>query len=304
MIPVPELELQDADGGIYPLEFPGLSVMEVSGLGMPPIRHWTTRSPYQHGRTHWGYAIQPRVVNLMIASKGGCDQGRWDRRRANCDMLSPLPGALILRLTYPDGSTFELHDVWYVGGYELSSADQYRDGYQIGGIQLECQDPLWKWAYAPLDAGESHDAEGRTCVSDDTWTLANALVFPFVGPYLLGTTIGTNTLTCTNDGTWAIKPVLCVEGPIDDWIITNTTTGDLLMWDGYSIAAGEIVTIDVPAKTVTNAAGDSLIAYVRGNFGTFHLNPGANTIEVYASGGVVNLTTTISVCWFVEFIGL
>ena len=48
---------------------------------------------------------------------------------------------------------------------------------------------------------------------------------------------------------------------------------------------------------------DNLSTYVGGDFGTFLLQPGANVLSFWASGGVVPATTTISVCWYVEFIG-
>lgn len=302
-LPVPELELQDANGTVFPLEFPRRHLMEMSGLGMPPIQHWSTRAPFQHGRSHWGYAFGPRVVNLVLYS-GGCNrQSVYDARAANVAMLNPMNSPMKLRLTYPNGHTYELHDCWYNGGYELSSTEG-GSRFQRGGVQLVAYDPFWKWATAPLDAGESRDANGRICVSDDTFTLATALVLPFTGPFLLGTTVATNTLAVTNDGSWAIKPVITITGPVEDWTLTNGANGDVLTWDGYAIAAGEVVTLDIPNKTCSNGAGDDLIAYVGGNFGTFALDPGLNTLTFWGSGGVVDGVTTVSVCWYVEVLGV
>ena len=63
------------------------------------------------------------------------------------------------------------------------------------------------------------------------------------------------------------------------------------------------MTLDIPAKTVTNGAGDNLRAYVGGNFGTFELEPGANVLTWFAIDGVVNATTTVGACWYVEILG-
>jgi len=301
-IPRPELELEDADGTIYPLEFPGRHVMEVGGLGMPPVVHWTTRAPFQHGRSHWAYVFQPRTVNLVLYNQGGMRNCMWEGRAANVEMLSPRNGPHKLRLTYPDGETFEVHDGWHNAGYELSST-QGTHTTQIGDVQMVFMDPFWKWVTAPLDAGETRDADGHICVETSTFTLQNQLVLPFVGPWLMGTTVATATLNCTNDGTWAVKPVVVMEGPVEDWTLTNPANGKQLTWDGYNIAAGEVVTIDIPAKTVTNGAGDNLRAYVGGNFGTFDLEPGANALAFWASGGVTNAVTTLGVCWYVEILG-
>lgn len=304
--PAPELELEDADGNVYPLSFPDRLLQSIDGLGMPPIQHWTTRSPYQDGRTHWGYAIQPRVINATFYLRG-CDRSdMYTLRRAYIAMLSPRTGAMKLRLVTPppDPRKYELHDVWVSGGGSLSSQDQPMPTRQIDGIQLTANDPIWKWTNSPLDGGESRDADGRTCIVDSSWTLENELVLPFTGPYLLGTTTGENTLTCVNDGSWATKPVITVEGPINDWVISNMTTGHFLSWNGYTIAAAEVITIDIPGKTVTSSTAGDLTTYLSGDTGSFALDPGSNTINVFASGGVVNATTEISVCWYVELLGV
>jgi hypothetical protein len=304
--PAPEIELEDANGTVYPLSFPDRLLQSIDGMGLPPIQHWTTRSPYQDGRSHWGYAVQPRVLNLVLYLKGCNRSDMYAKRRANVDMLSPRNGAMTLRLITPppDPRQYELRDVWVSAGYTLSSQDQPSPIRQVGGVQLTAYDPIWKWTNAPLNAGESRDAEGRSCVVDDTWTTSAELTLPFTGPYLLGTTTGTNTLTCTNNGSWATKPYITLEGPCNDWVLSNATNGDRLSWDGYQIATGETITIDIPGKTVTSDVSGDVSTYLSGDTGSFELDPGANSLTVYASGGIVNLTTTISVCWYVELLGV
>jgi len=306
-----EFTLIDDGGTEFPLLPEARHALEVSGLGMPPIHHWTTRSPFQDGVTHWGYAIGPRTVDLILASQGCGRGGMYAYRRANVEMLSPRNSPLRLRLNVPgEALTYELREGWYQSNYELRSTDQSTgDGSvwnQVGAARLQFMDPLWKWVNSPLDVGETRDADGRTCIVDDTWTLAPALVLGFTGPFLLGTTAATNTLTCTNDGSWAVRPVLTVEGPIEDWVISNATSGHILIWDGYTIAAGETVTVDIPGKTATSdltTPATDVSTYLSGDTGSFALEPGANTLDVFASGGVVHLTTTIGVCWFVELLG-
>jgi hypothetical protein len=306
--PYPELELEDASGNVYPLSFPHRLMQSVTGLGMPPINHWTTRSPYQAGETHWAYAFGPRVINMVLLLKG-CDRtDYWDKRRTNIEMLMPSAGPHKLRLVTPDIKKYELHDVWVTGGYELSSDDNLGSPrVQIGQVQFTAYDPIWKWVNSPLGAGETRDANGRTCIVDDTWTLTAALVLPFTGPYLLGTTTGANTLTCVNDGTYATRPLITFEGPVEDWSISNSTNGDMLMWDGYTIQAGETVTVDIRDKTCTTNLGGTttdVSTYLSGDTGSFALDPGSNTITVFASGGVVNAVTTVSICWYLEVLGV
>ena len=302
--PAPELELEDVNGNVYPLSFPGRLLQSIDGLGLPPVAHWTTRSPYQDGRTHRGYAVQPRVINAVLYLRG-CDRAdMYAKRRANIVMLSPRNGPHKLRLVTPDLLKYELHDVWVTGGYTLSSQDQPMPTRQVGGVQLTAYDPIWKWTNSPLDVGETRDAEGRTCVIDDTWTLTPRLIFPFTPPYLLGTTSADNTFTCTNDGSWAVRPTITMEGPISDFVISNTTTGQFLIWNGLDIATGETITIDIPNKTTTSDVTGDVSVYLSGDAGSFILDPGINTINVFASAGVVNAVTTIGLCWYVELLGV
>lgn len=301
--PYAEIELEDVDGNVYPLSFPTRLEQAISGLGMPPIRHWTTRAPFQTGQSHWGYAIGPRTINIILYSRG-CDRAdMYTKRRANVQMLSPMSGPHKLRLITPEWEKYELQDVWYIGGYELSSQEQPAPNVQVGAVQLMAYSPLWKWLTVPLAAGQTRDADGRSCTAEDTWVTTDHLVLPFTGPFLLGVTTGELTMTVTNNGSTVIKPVITVEGPISDFTISNLTTGKILSWDGYDIAAAEIVTFDIEGKTVTNGGGDNLINYVSGNFGTWDLNPGANNIEVW---GVepTDATTEIAVCFYVEVLGV
>jgi phage-related protein len=90
-------------------------------------------------------------------------------------------------------------------------------------------------------------------------------------------------------------------------VLTNTTNGKQISWDGYQIAAGETITIDIPGKTVTSditTPATDVSTYLSGDTGSFELDPGANALTIFASGGVVTLTTTISVCWYVELLGV
>src|SRR4030042_5223697 len=139
--PAPEIELEDASGVIYPLSFPDRLMQAICGLGLPPVTHWTTRSPYQDGRSHWGYAIQPRVINMVLYLRG-CDRAdMYAKRRANVVMLSPRNGPHKLRLITPNLLKYELHDVWVTGGYTLSSQEQPMPTRRVGGGQFQAYDP-------------------------------------------------------------------------------------------------------------------------------------------------------------------
>jgi hypothetical protein len=307
-LPLLEFELEDVDGNVFLLGPRQRHALEISGLGMPPVQHWTTREPYSHGEVHWGYAFKPRFVDIILATQGCGRDGMYEGRRDNIEMLNPMNGPHKLRLKVPRANlVYEVHKGWYVDGYELTSTEQSQnsDGTwnQVGSPRFKFMDPMWKWVNSPLDVGETRDADGRTCISDNTFTLTPALVLPFTGPYLLGTTTALNTLNCTIDGTWEVKPLITITGPAYDWTLSNAANGDFLSWDGYNIAAGESIAIDIPAKTVTSTVVGDVSTYLSGDTASFSLDPGLNVLTFFASGGVVHLTTQLDVCWFVELLG-
>ncbi len=53
------------------------------------------------------------------------------------------------------------------------------------------------------------------------------------------------TESLVNDGTTRFWPVFRVQGPTSNFTITNTTTGELLHWDGPMVGTGEYVEIDM-----------------------------------------------------------
>jgi hypothetical protein len=302
--PFPELELIDYLDNVYPLVMPTRGVSEWSGFGMPPIRHWTTRAPFQTGESHWGYAIQPRIINVVMHTRG-CDRNdMYDKTAANVQMLSPMTGAMRLRLITSDLRKYELHNVWLTGGYELSTQDQRTPRRQSSGLQLTAYDPIWKWTNSPLDAGETRDADGRTCVATDTFTVYENLVLPFTPPFILGSTADPVTLTCVNDGSVEMSPTISISGPVQIWELTNQTTGHALSWSGRDIYAGETLVIDIPNKSILIDGTEYAGVHLQGDIANFFLTPGSNTIQFQGYGGIISGTTEVAVCWYVEVLGV
>lgn len=303
-----EFEIEDADGNRFVLELPKRHVTSIAGLAMPPVRHWTTRSPFQHGRSHWGYAFQARTVTIGLLLDACGRDVHWDYRQENVGIFNPMNGPLKLRLRRQDRHVYELHGGWYQGGYELQATDMDDPSSVEGASQIEFMDPFWKWITAPLSDGQSRDDDGRTCVTAWINTTTSELQLPFTGPFLLGTETGTLTFTGYNAGTWAAKPVFTVEGPVGDWILTNNTNGRQMSFTGYVTGDFETVTIDVPNKEAYNDDGDDLTPYVGGDFATFELDPGTNSLTFFGvdldSSGLYPPWPYITACWYVEVLGV
>ena len=302
-----EFELEDKDGTLYPFEGPTRHLTGISGIAMPPVKHWDTRSPFQHGESHWGYALQPRLVTFGIQTVG-CDRNDlWERRQKNMDMLSPLRSPHKLRFHREDEHRFELHEGWYQGGYELAESDQDDPFASTGPARLKFNEPAWKWVTVPLEAGQTRDNEGRVCALTVTFTTVNHLVLPFSGPFLLGTTTGTADVSANNAGSWEVKPVITITGPCSDWTLTNNDTDHQISWDGRLIDDGETITISVPDRTAVDDDGVSVLEYLSGDYATFALEPGDNDIEFWTADiedGLYPNWPTIQMCFFVEVVGI
>lgn len=73
-------------------------------------------------------------------------------------------------------------------------------------------------------------------------------------------------------GTVRARPTITITGPAENPSIDNVTTGTRIRMN-YTVAAGEVVTIDTLALTVTNADNENLHPYTTGDMATFGLEP-------------------------------
>ena len=108
-------------------------------------------------------------------------------------------------------------------------------------------------------------------------------------------------------GTVRARPTITVTGPAENPVIENTTTGTSITMD-YTIAAGEVVTIDTLALTVTNAGGTNLLPHTRGDLATFGLEPAPqapNRVNnvVVNFGGATGASATV-LTWKNRYIGI
>lgn len=115
-----------------------------------------------------------------------------------------------------------------------------------------------------------------------TWTTPAAeTFFPFFPLELAESTINQDPVTITVAGDVAVWPVWTVTGPFEGVRLTlGTRTFELV----YSAGAGDVVTIDTGAKTVTLDDGTSLFSSVTEPF-LFQLEPGDNDVTIVVTDG-------------------
>lgn len=110
------------------------------------------------------------------------------------------------------------------------------------------------------------------------------------------------SLSLAYEGDLPEYPVIVINGPISDPILTNTTTGETLDFTGYTIGSADFYTIDLRygSKTVRNSGGDNRIGQLSNDsdLATFHVEPApvaAGGTNVFSLSGTATGTATAAV---------
>jgi phage-related protein len=247
-------------GGI-PLNLFG-SVTDITGVsGFPQRRGDNITVPYRDGRIHTTKYFEQRTLSFGMAISG-MDIVDFSRK------MDTLKGLLALRTQQT------LTNVLADGTTRTASAIVNKD--------------LAVKQYSP--------------------TFAKIVIeFQMASPFFRGSTLYTSTTTIdaspkaatiTNPGTAAeSNPKFILTGPLQDTVITNSTTGFVLTYTG-TIASPRVVTIQT-AATGEYTCADDLANNLIGNLShtpgveLMLFNPGANVLSIAddtATTGTVNIT--------------
>ena len=110
-----------------------------------------------------------------------------------------------------------------------------------------------------------------------------------IGGYVFAPSTGGGPVTVTVNGVDSANPVWHVLGPATNPTLTNSTTGEALVWNG-TVPSGQELIIDMGAQTAT-MEGANVFEFVSGSWIT--LAPGTNRISYTAA----NTTTPSTVYW-------
>jgi hypothetical protein len=128
------------------------------------------------------------------------------------------------------------------------------------------------------------------------------------GDFLIG-----ETFTIAYMGDWLEYPIIKINGPITNPIVTNVTTGDTLDLTGVALGNDDSVTIDCRYghKTITHSNGANMIANLSADsdLATFHLAPvdgldetKANVITV--AGELASTQTRVDITYYNRYTGI
>jgi hypothetical protein len=230
------------------------------GIGGAEVRNLYERGPQQDGVSDLGYRIDPRTVTLGI-SFVGTSAANLDARRGTLEYhFVPRAALGTLQITRDDNEVRELY-ARRTGPLDMPLVREHRPGnLHKTALQLFAPNPFWTKpteGSTPLDIGLS-----------------------------LPTSIGYG-------GDVREYPVIALTGPIANPVITNTTTGEVLSFNGFTIGAGTTYHIDLRygRKTVVqgtvNKIGELTAA---SDLASWHLEPlpvaagGTNVITINGSG--------------------
>lgn len=163
----------------------------------------------------------------------------------------------------PDGTIF-------VGGTLSASGT-----YPISPRYAFWRDPVWI-----AGDGDTNALTIDALVFADDGTMA-------IGGYFVGVLKYPYWFTLTNIGGARALPSFTVNGPGRLYHIVNHTTGARLDFN-IALLAGEILTVDVQAKTVTsNFRGNMISAEIGHALGQFYLAPGTNYLSLFVDENIM-----------------
>jgi hypothetical protein len=110
------------------------------------------------------------------------------------------------------------------------------------------------------------------------------VAFDWTFPLTFPASSAVGSVSVTNSGTVPVDPVLRLYGPCTDPRVENQTTGERMVFNGLTIAAGDYLEIDTKNATIrlnglSNQSRYSKLSFAVSTFP--HLEPGLNTVRYY-----------------------
>lgn len=124
-------------------------------------------------------------------------------------------------------------------------------------------------------------------------TNTGGMTFPASFPLAFGSVGTGGLLTLVNSGTFPTRPVLTIQGPIDNPVVENVTAGRLLSF-GISLASTDSLIVDLDARSVLLNGTASRRSSLRTGSSWWELAPGSSTIRFRANTYQAGAVLTVS----------
>jgi len=288
------VEITPAGGAAILLDSYGALIAH-DGWGMPPQRPLLERGPMQNGATWRDYRLDPRIGTLVIRMRSTELADMYSLRNQLINSLKP---GSALELSFNTGLGLRIFDAYYNG--EFSGEWNAKDwAAQRIAINFFCPDPTCRG-----DAGEASADFGAGAVNGE---------IPMSVPMIVGSTALNGTMIFDYDGNAPEYPIITIEGPVTDAVVTNTLTGDKLDFTGATIVAGDYYRIDTRYgyKAVTDKAGNNQIDKLSAgsDLATFSIRPTSGGAPPYTqiismTGGSIGAGTRLTFVYDARYLGI
>lgn len=255
-------------------------------LGMAEIRRLSQRAAAQIGDTDVGYRWEPRYLDLVWGIVGSSLSDYRDIRERLQTVF--LPRTYATQLIFAFGDRTRALDVHLDG--ELLWSDRVEVAERVSGI-FKASDPR---LYDPA-------VHAVTFSFDSISGGGDGMPVPLAIPWEVGADVLDLVIDVTYAGASKMAapeyPVIRIAGPIEDPVITNETTGEVIDLSGEGglvlSDSSEWVDVDLAsppgdAKTITDQDGNSAEQYLTtdSDLATFHLAPAGELLSsgIYATG--------------------
>lgn len=280
------------------LEMP-IALVEVQGLGMPPMTRRTSKAPFQHGETFQSFVLEPRILQLILHLRGCSREDLWEQKQVLYRIINPLLGECRFQVGLRDGTIYWLEQVFYDGQFSANVDTRGEPDALAVATRMVAHDPVW---YGAAEHSETFSAD-----------LLDELVLPAAFPIMFGLeeTLEDSAIIVAG-GTWDSYPTIQLYGPMSDpWIYSVATDEKLEL--AYDVAVGELVTIATTPgykRVYNNLGADDLVKYLTddSDLATFRLVPhpiatnGNNEIQVRAHSCTDEARVVLQ--WYDRYIGI
>lgn len=221
-----------------------------------------------------GVTISGVVTGRGVLGKDAAREALIDA----CDLVTDELGApveAVVNLTRTQGDSYTFNAV-------VTNFTSPRQG--IGSMDFS----IGLLADDPLLYGTTWKTTGLINVPS-----GGGVLVPFLEPMFVGPSSG-GIGFATNAGKRDTPPLILLTGPLTNPFIQNATTG-LYAQLAYTIALGDVVTIDTSDNTIVLNGSTGLLNKEADNFSWWKLSPGQNRIGF--SSGSSSDTGTLEVRW-------
>ena len=202
--------------------------VSANNIGTPPKRNLSTRGPFQHGETFYGFRYDKRVMSLVFYAESA-SLALADAKRDNVyNLWKGIEGETVTIKVVRDDGAVRLIDGEVVNIIDFPDSINDRFGTaQSFAVQLECHNPFWR----------------KEAATVAVLTINGTTTIPYAGQF-------------------PAEPIINIVGPIEDPVVTQVHTGKKMDFTGTTIAADDNYQIDTRYgyKTVFDGSAVNQIA--------------------------------------------